>query len=171
MLMTVNIKSKMAFSSLIFIAAMLLFLPQTANLSINTANAATSSSSFTQIQAKNSGNSIYHCATGDKGVIISPGSFNFKADKKNGKWTGTLSISGTTGSKAGHISSAVSKGISYTFKGNLDTKNTLCHFPGLQSAGTVFELGLLTCGTIKNIKYTELSNGNVNTFKTIITCK
>lgn len=169
--MKVNTKSKMTFSALIFVAAMLLFLPQTVNLSFNNANAASTTSSFTHIQAKNTDKSIYHCATGDKGVIISPGSFNVKADKKNGKWSGTLSIVGATGEKAGHISSAVYKGTSYTLKGNLDTKNTLCHFPGLQSGGTVFELGLLTCGTVKNVKYTELSTGNTNTFKVMITCK
>ena len=127
--------------------------------------------SITHVQAKNTQQSIYNCATGQKGVIISPGYFKVTADKKNGKWSGTISIKGSTGEKSGHIVSGKANGISYTFKGNLDTKNTLCHFPGLQLSGTSFDLGSLTCGTLKIIKYTELSSGNTNHFKVLITCR
>jgi hypothetical protein len=130
-----------------------------------------SSSSFTHLQAKNTQQSIYNCAVGEKGVIISPGNFDINTQKKNGKWTGTISITGSPGVKSGHINSATSKGISFSFKGNLDVKNTLCHFPGLQSGGTAFELGALTCGTLKTMKYTEISTGNTNTFKVLIKCK
>ena len=84
--------------------------------------------STTHVQAKNTQQSIYNCATGQKGVIISPGNFKVNVDKKNGKWYGTISIKGSTGEKSGHIISGKANGISYTFKGNLDTKNTLCHF-------------------------------------------
>ncbi|HKO64102.1 MAG TPA: hypothetical protein VJU13_02785 [Candidatus Nitrosocosmicus sp.] len=127
--------------------------------------------SITHLQAKNTQQSIYNCATGQKGVIISPGNFKVNADKKNGKWSGTLSIKGSTGEKSGHIVSGKANGISYTFRGNLDTKNTLCHFPGLQLSGTSFDLGSLTCGTLKTVKYTELSTGNTNHFKVLITCR
>ena len=127
--------------------------------------------SITHVQAKNTQQSIYNCATGQKGVIISPGYFKVNADKKNGKWSGTISIKGSTGEKSGHIISGKANGISHTFKGNLDTKNTLCHFPGLQLSGTSFDLGSLTCGTLKTVKYTELSTGNTNHFKVLITCK
>jgi hypothetical protein len=127
--------------------------------------------SITHVQAKNTQQSIYNCATGQKGVIISPGYFKVTADKKNGKWSGTISIKGATGEKSGHINSGKANGISYTFKGNLDTKNTLCHFPGLQLSGTSFDLGSLTCGTLKTVKYTELSTGNTNHFKVLITCR
>lgn len=127
--------------------------------------------STTHVQAKNTQQSIYNCATGQKGVIISPGNFKVNVDKKNGKWYGTISIKGSTGEKSGHIISGKANGISYTFKGNLDTKNTLCHFPGLQLSGTSFELGSLTCGTLKTVKYTELSTGNSNHFKVLITCR
>ena len=127
--------------------------------------------SITHLQAKNTQQSIYNCATGQKGVIISPGNFKVNADKKNGKWSGTLSIKGSTGEKSGHIVSGKANGISYTFRGNLDTKNTLCHFPGLQLSGTSFDLGPLTCGTLKTVKYTELSTGNTNHFKVLITCR
>ena len=127
--------------------------------------------STTHVQAKNTQQSIYNCATGQKGVIISPGNFKVNTDKKNGKWYGTISIKGSTGEKSGHIVSGKANGISYTFKGNLDTKNTLCHFPGLQLSGTSFELGSLTCGTLKTVKYTELSTGNTNHFKVLITCR
>ena len=127
--------------------------------------------SITHVQAKNTQKSIYNCATGQKGVIISPGYFKVNADKKNGKWYGTISIKGSTGEKSGHIVSGKANGISYTFKGNLDTVNTLCHFPGLQLSGTSFELGSLTCGTLKTVKYTELSTGNTNHFKVLITCR
>lgn len=127
--------------------------------------------SITHVQAKNTQQSIYNCATGQKGVIISPGYFKVNTDKKNGKWSGTISIKGTTGEKSGHITSGKANGISYTFKGNLDTKNTLCHFPGLQLSGTSFDLGSLTCGTLKTVKYTELSTGNTNHFKVLITCR
>ena len=127
--------------------------------------------SITHVQAKNTQQSIYNCATGQKGVIISPGNFKVNADKKNGKWSGTISIKGSTGEKSGHIVSGKANGISYTFKGNLDTKNTLCHFPGLQLSGTSFDLGSLTCGTLKTVKYTELSTGNTNHFKVLITCR
>ena len=127
--------------------------------------------SITHVQAKNTQQSIYNCATGQKGVIISPGNFKVNADKKNGKWYGTISIKGSTGEKSGHIVSGKANGISYTFKGNLDTKNTLCHFPGLQLSGTSFDLGSLTCGTLKTVKYTELSTGNTNHFKVLITCR
>ncbi|MBA3751014.1 MAG: hypothetical protein H0X03_09040 [Nitrosopumilus sp.] len=130
-----------------------------------------SSSSITNLQAKNTQQSIYNCAVGEKGVIISPGSFDISAKKKNGKWNGTISITGSTGMKSGHINSDISKGISFSFKGNLDVKNTLCHFPGLQSGGTVFEIGVLTCGTLKTIKYSEISTGNTNTFKALVKCK
>ncbi len=126
---------------------------------------------ITHVQAKNTQQSIYNCATGQKGVIISPGYFKVNADKKNGKWYGTISIKGSTGEKSGHIISGKANGISYTFKGNLDTKNTLCHFPGLQLSGTSFDLGSLTCGTLKTVKYTELSTGNTNHFKVLITCR
>ena len=127
--------------------------------------------SITHLQAKNTQQSIYNCATGQKGVIISPGNFKVNADKKNGKWSGTLSIKGSTGEKSGHIVSGKTNRISYTFRGNLDTKNTLCHFPGLQLSGTSFDLGSLTCGTLKTVKYTELSTGNTNNFKVLITCR
>jgi hypothetical protein len=127
--------------------------------------------STTHVLARNTQQSIYNCATGQKGVIITPGNFKVNADKKNGKWYGTISIKGSTGEKSGHIVSGKASGISYTFKGNLDTKNTLCHFPGLQLSGTSFDLGSLTCGTLKTIKYTELSTGNTNHFKVLITCK
>ena len=127
--------------------------------------------SITHVQAKNTQQSIYNCATGQKGVIISPGYFKVNADKKNGKWSGTISIKGSTGEKSGHIISGKANGISYTFKGNLDTKNTLCHFPGLQLSGTSFDVGSLTCGTLKTVKYTELSTGNTNHFKVLITCR
>ena len=126
---------------------------------------------ITHLQAKNTQQSIYNCATGQKGVIISPGNFKVNADKKGGKWSGTLSIKGSTGEKSGHIVSGKANGISYTFRGNLDTKNTLCHFPGLQLSGTSFDLSSLTCGTLKTIKYTELSTGNTNHFKVLITCR
>ncbi|ALI37595.1 hypothetical protein NMY3_03412 [Candidatus Nitrosocosmicus oleophilus] len=127
--------------------------------------------SITHVQAKNTQQSIYNCATGQKGVIISPGYFKVTADKKNGKWSGTISIKGSTGEKSGHIISGKANGISYTFKGNLDTKNTLCHFPGLQLSGTSFDLGSMTCGTLKTVIYTELSTGNTNHFKVLITCR
>ena len=127
--------------------------------------------SITHLQAKNTQQSIYNCATGQKGVIISPGNFKVNTDKKSGKWSGTLSIKGSTGEKSGHIVSGKANGISYTFRGNLDTKNTLCHFPGLQLSGTSFDLGSLTCGTLKTVKYTELSTGNTNHFKVLITCR
>jgi len=127
--------------------------------------------SITHVQAKNTQQSIYNCATGQKGVIISPGYFKVDADKKNGKWSGTISIKGFTGEKSGHIVSGKANAISYTFKGNLDTNNTLCHFPGLQLSGTSFDLGSLTCGTLKTVKYTELSTGNTNHFKVLITCR
>ena len=127
--------------------------------------------SITHVQAKNTQQSIYNCATGQKGVIISPGYFKVTADKKNGKWSGTISIKGSTGEKSGHVLSGKANGISYTFKGNLDTKNTLCHFPGLQLSGTSFDVGSLTCGTLKTVKYTELSTGNTNHFKVLITCR
>ena len=127
--------------------------------------------STNHVQAKNTQQSIYNCATGQKGVLISPGNFKLNADKKDGKWYGTISIKGTTGEKSGHIVSGKANGISYTFKGNLDTKNTLCHFPGLQLSGTSFDLGSLTCGTLKTVKYTELSTGNTNHFKVLISCR
>jgi hypothetical protein len=127
--------------------------------------------SITHVQAKNTQQSIYNCAIGQKGVIIAPGNFKVNTDKKNGKWHGTISIKGSTGEKSGHIVSGKANGISYTFKGNLDTKNTLCHFPGFQLSGTSFELGSLTCGTLKTVKYTELSTGNTNHFKVLITCR
>ena len=127
--------------------------------------------SITHVQAKNTQKSIYNCATGQKGVIISPGNFKVNTDKKNGKWYGTITIKGSTGEKSGHIVSGKANGISYTFKGNLNTKNTLCHFPGLQLSGTSFDLGSLTCGTLKTVKYTELSTGNTNHFKVLITCR
>ena len=127
--------------------------------------------SITHVQAKNTQQSIYNCATGQKGVIIAPGNFKVNTDKKNGKWHGTISIIGSTGEKSGHIVSGKANGISYTFKGNLDTKNTLCHFPGLQLSGTSFDLGSLTCGTLKTVKYTELYTGNTNHFKVLITCR
>lgn len=123
------------------------------------------------VQAKNTQQSIYNCATGQKGVIITPGNFKVSADKKNGKWHGTISIKGSTGEKSGSIVSGKANGITYSFKGNLNNKNTLCHFPGLQLSGTSFELGSLTCGTLKNVKYTELSTGNTNLFKVLITCR
>lgn len=128
-------------------------------------------SSYSHVQAKNTQQSVYNCATGQKGVIITPGSFKMSADKKNGKWNGIISLKGSTGEKSGHIISGKNSGITYSFKGNLDTKNTLCHFPGLQLSGTSFDLGSLTCGTLKNIKYTELSTGNTNYFKVLITCR
>lgn len=127
--------------------------------------------SYSHIQAKNTQQSVYNCATGQKGVILTPGSFKMSADKKNGKWQGTLSIKGSTGEKSGHIINGKNSGITFSFKGNLDTKNTLCHFPGLQLSGTSFDLSSLTCGTLKNIKYTELSTGNTNYFKVLINCR
>lgn len=50
--------------------------------------------SHSHVQAKNTQQSIYNCATGQKGVIINPGSFKMSADKKNGKWHGIISIKG-----------------------------------------------------------------------------
>ena len=85
--------------------------------------------------------------------------------KKSGTWSGIISIKGSTGDKSGHIHSGTGIGISVTFAGNLDTRNTLCHFPGLQFGGTVFQTGIFTCGTVKTVKYTEASTGNTNTFK------
>jgi hypothetical protein len=124
----------------------------------------------THLQAKNIQESVYKCAAGQKGVIIPPGNFKISADKKNGKWSGTISIKGSTGEKSGHIHSSTGKGISFSFTGNLDTRNTLCHFPGLQFAGTGFQTGIFTCGTVKTVRYTETSAGNTNTFKVRITC-
>ena len=118
---------------------------------------------------KISKNQYTNAAAGQKGVIISPGNFKISADKKNGKWSGTISIKGSTGEKSGHIHSSTGKGISFSFTGNLDTRNTLCHFPGLQFAGTGFQTGIFTCGTVKTVKYTETSTGNTNTFKVRIT--
>ncbi len=134
-------------------------------------SSSSSKGSKTHVQAKNTQQSIYNCATGQKGVIITPGNFKVSADKKNGKWHGTISIKGSTGEKSGSIVSGKANGISYSFKGNLNTKNTLCHFPGFQLSGTSFELGSLTCGTLKTIKYTELSTDNTNHFKVLITCR
>lgn len=134
-------------------------------------SSSSSKGSKTHVQAKNTQQSIYNCATGQKGVIITPGNFKVSADKKNGKWHGTISIKGSTGEKSGSIVSGKANGISYSFKGNLNTKNTLCHFSGFQLSGTSFELGSLTCGTLKTIKYTELSTGNTNHFKVLITCR
>ena len=127
--------------------------------------------SKSHLQAKNTQQSIYNCATGQKGVIITPGNFKVNADKKNGKWHGTISIKGSTGEKSGSIVSGKANGITYSFKGNLNNKNTLCHFPGFQLSGTSFELTSLTCGTLKTVKYTELSTGNTNHFKVLITCR
>ena len=128
-------------------------------------------STTTHLQAKNIQELAYKCAAGQKGVIISPGNFKISADKKNGKWSGTISIKGSTGEKkSGHIHSSTGKGISFSFTGNLDTRNTLCHFPGLQFAGTGFQTGIFTCGTVKTVKYTETSTGNTYTFKVRITC-
>jgi hypothetical protein len=127
-------------------------------------------STTTHLLAKNIQESVYKCAAGQKGVIISPGNFKISADKKNGKWSGTISIKGSTGEKSGHIHSSNGKGISFSFTGNLDTRNTLCHFPGLQFAGTGFQTGIFTCGTVKTVKYTETATGNTNTFKVRITC-
>ena len=104
-------------------------------------------------------------------MIISPGNFKISADKKSGKWSGIISIKGSTGDKSGHIHSGTGAGISVTFAGNLDTRNTLCHFPGLQFAGTGFQTGIFTCGTVKTVKYTEASTGNTNTFKVRTTCQ
>jgi hypothetical protein len=122
------------------------------------------------LQAKNIQESVYKCAAGRKGVIISPGNFKISADKKSGKWSGIILIKGSTGDKTGHIHSGTGTGISVTFVGNLDTRNTLCHFPGLQFAGTGFQTGIFTCGTVKTVKYTEASTGNTNTFKVSTTC-
>jgi len=82
-------------------------------------------STTTHLQAKNIQELVYKCAAGQKGVIISPGNFKISADKKNGKWSGTISIKGSTGEKkSGHIHSSTGKGISFSFTGNLDTRNT-----------------------------------------------
>lgn len=123
------------------------------------------------LQVKNTQQSIYNCATGQKGVIITIGNFKVSADKKNGKWHGTISIKGSTGEKSGTIVDGKASEITYFFKGNLNNKNTLCHFPGLQLSDTSFELDSLTCGTLKTIKYTELSTGNTNHFKVLIICR
>jgi hypothetical protein len=139
--------------------------------SSSSTSSSSSKGSKIHMQAKNTQQSIYNCATGQKGVIITPGTFKVSAENKNGKWHGTISIKGSTGEKSGSIVSGKANGISYSFKGNLNTKNTLCHFPGLQLSGTSFELGSLTCGTLKTIKYTEISTGNTNHFKVLITCK
>jgi hypothetical protein len=127
-------------------------------------------STTAHLQAKNTQESVYNCAAGQKGVIISPGNFKISADKKSGKWSGIISIKGSTGDKSGHIHSGTGIGISVTFAGNLVTRNTLCHFPGLQFAGTGFQTGIFTCGTVKTVKYTEASTGNTNTFKVRTTC-
>jgi hypothetical protein len=139
----------------------------------SSANSLSSSSSSTVIHlnAKNTQEAIYNCATGEKGVIIPPGNVKIIAEKKSGKWKGSVSIIGATGEKSGLINSGTSKGFTYTFKGNLNTKNTLCHFPGLQMGGTAFEIGTLNCGTVKNVAYKELSTGNTNTFKVRIDCR
>lgn len=129
------------------------------------------SHSVAHLDAKNTQEAIYSCATGDKGVIIPPGYFKIAADKKSGKWTGSISIVGATGEKSGLIKTGTLKGSSYTFNGNLNAKNTLCHFPGLQTGGTTFDIGTFTCGTVKNVAYKELSTGNTNTFKVRINCK
>ena len=129
------------------------------------------SHSITHLDAKNTQEAIYSCATGDKGVIIPPGYFKITADKKSGKWTGSISIAGATGEKSGLIKTGTLKGSSYAFNGNLNAKNTLCHFPGLQMGGTAFDIGTFTCGTVKNVAYKELSTGNTNTFKVRINCK
>ena len=122
------------------------------------------------LQAKNIQGSVYKCAAGQKGVIIPPGNFKISADKKSGKWSGIILIKGSTGDKTGRIHSGTGMGISITFAGNLDTRNTLCHFPGLQFAGAGFQTGIFTCGTVKTVKYTEASTGNTNTFKVSTTC-
>lgn len=129
------------------------------------------SHSITHLDAKNTQEAIYSCATGEKGVIIPPGYFKITADKKSGKWTGSISIAGATGEKSGLIKTGTLKGSSYAFNGNLIAKNTLCHFPGLQMGGTAFDIGTFTCGTVKNVAYKELSTGNTNTFKVRINCK
>jgi hypothetical protein len=129
------------------------------------------SHSITHLDAKNTQEAIYSCATGDKGVIIPPGHFKIIADKKSGKWMGSISIVGATGEKSGLIKAGSLKGTSYAFNGNLNAKNTLCHFPGLQMGGTTFDVGIFTCGTVKNVAYKELSTGNTNTFKVLINCK
>src|SRR5215210_8548984 len=129
-----------------------------------------SSHSITHLDAKNTKEAVYSCATGDKGVIIPPGHFRIVADKKSGKWTGSISIVGATGEKSGIIKTGTLKGSSYAFNGNLNAKNTLCHFPGLQMGGTTFDIGTFTCGTVKNVAYKELSTGNTNTFKVRINC-
>ena len=82
-------------------------------------------STTTHLQAKDIQESIYKCAAGQKGVIISPGNFKISADKKNGKWSGTISMEGTTGEKSGHINSSTGKGISFSFTGKLDTRNDI----------------------------------------------
>jgi hypothetical protein len=130
-----------------------------------------SKGSKTHVQAKNTQQFIYNCATGQKGVIITPGNFKVSVDKNNDKWHGTISIKGSTGEKSGSILTGKTNGITHSFKGNLNIKNTLCHFPGLQLSGTSFELESLICGTLKTIKYTELSTGNTNHFKVLITCR
>ena len=145
-------------------------LASSGNLLSSSSSSASSASSI-HINAKNTQEAIYNCATGEKGVIIPPGNVKIIADKKGGKWTGSVSIIGATGEKSGLINSGNSKGSTHSFKGNLNTKNTLCHFPGLQMGGTAFEIGTFNCGTVKNVAYKELSTGNTNTFKVRIDCR
>jgi hypothetical protein len=141
------------------------------NTDLTSSTSPVAAHSITHLDAKNTQEAIYSCATGDKGVIIPSGHFKITADKKSGKWTGSISIVGATGEKSGLIKTGTLKGSSYAFNGNLNAKNTLCHFPGLQMGGTTFDIGTFTCGTVKNVAYKELSTGNTNTFKVRINCK
>ncbi len=68
------------------------------------------SHSITHLDAKNTQEAVYSCATGDKGVIIPPGYFKITADKKSGKWTGSISIVGATGEKSGLVKTGTLKG-------------------------------------------------------------
>jgi hypothetical protein len=71
---------------------------------MQSASSSSGKGSKSHVQAKNTQQSIYNCATGQKGVIITPGNFKVSADKKNGKWHGTISIKGSTGEKSGSVS-------------------------------------------------------------------
>ncbi len=141
------------------------------NTDLESSTSPVASHSITHLDAKNTQEAIYSCATGDKGAIIPPGHFKFTADKKSGKWAGSISIVGATGEKSGLVKTGTLTVSSYAFNGNLNAKNTLCHFPGLQMGGTTFDIGTFTCGTVKNVAYKELSTGNPNTFKVRINCK
>ena len=108
----------------------------------SSSSSSSSKGSKTHLQAKNTQQSIYNCATRQKGVIITPRNFKVSADNKNGKWHGTISIKGSTGEKSGNIVSGKANGISYSFKGNLNTKILCAIFLDCNLVGHPLNLGL-----------------------------